>query len=164
MRSGKLQAADSLSRRIGERIARCNASYFSGKKPTSRELWCKVRKVMGKELRGDVAGTSNFTATMLNDHYARISTDPHYDCPTAQTHCHQCRDFLSEQQIFHILHKGCPHYCWFRWIASMVPSSCSTVHQSTHSSSVQPIHFVILHPRYLENIHYPSDSQSCATC
>ena len=80
MRSGKLQAADSLSRRIGERIARCNASYFSSKKPTSRELWGKVRKVMGKELRGDVAGNSNFTATMLNDHYARISTDPHYDC------------------------------------------------------------------------------------
>jgi hypothetical protein len=108
MRSGKLQAADSLSRRIGERIARCNASYFSGKKPTSRELWCKVRKVMGKELRGDVAGTSNFTATMLNDHYARISTDPHYDCPQPKLTATNVETFFSEQQIFHILHKGCP--------------------------------------------------------
>ena len=62
MRSGKLQAADSLSRRIGELIARCNASFF----PPSRELWCKIRKVTSEELGGDAAGTSNFTATMLS--------------------------------------------------------------------------------------------------
>ena len=74
------------------------------------------------------------------------------------------RDFLFGTTNISYPAQGLPHYCWFRWIASMVPSSCSTVHQSTHSSSVQPIHFVILHPRYLENIHYPSDSQSCATC
>ena len=104
MRSGKLQAADSLSQRIGERIARCNASYFSSKKPISRG---KVRKVMGKELCGDVDGYSIFTATMLNDHYARISTDLHYDCPHPKLTASNKEIFFSEQQIFHILYKGC---------------------------------------------------------
>ena len=51
-----------LSRRIGDRIARCSASYFSRREPSSKELWGKVRKVMGRESRTDVAGTTNFTA------------------------------------------------------------------------------------------------------
>ena len=80
MRSGRLQCADSLSRRIGERITRCNANYFSYKNLTSRELWGNVRKLMGEELSGE-GQDSTFTATMLNDHYAKISTDPHYACP-----------------------------------------------------------------------------------
>ena len=80
MRSGRLQCADSLSRRICERIARCNANYFSNKNLTSRELWGIVRKLMGKEPSGE-GQDSTFTATMLNNHYAKISTDPHYACP-----------------------------------------------------------------------------------
>jgi hypothetical protein len=108
MRSGKVQCADSLSRRIGDRIARCSASYFSRREPSSKELWGKVRKVMGRESRTDVAGTTNFTADMLNNHYARISTDPHYTSPLLKLTAITGETFVTEEQVFHILDQGCP--------------------------------------------------------
>ena len=94
MRSGRLQCADSLSRRIGKRITRCNANCVSNKNLTSRELWGNVRKLMGKELSGEGQDSNTFTATMLNDHYAKISTDPRYACQWLKYTASQQRDFL----------------------------------------------------------------------
>ena len=54
------------------------------------------------------SGPRKVTRGQLCDHYARISTDPHYDCPQPKLTATKVETFFSEQQIFHILHKGCP--------------------------------------------------------
>ena len=46
---------------------------------------------------------------MLNNHYARISTDPPlHQSPCSSSLPSQARTFVTEEQVFHILDQGCP--------------------------------------------------------
>ena len=108
MREGRLEKADALSRRIGERITRCNAAYFSSKQLTSRELWSHVGKVMGKAPSRHAVGSSTMTASLLNAHYAKVWTDAQYIPPPLKLTVTTQIETFTEFDIFRILDQGCP--------------------------------------------------------
>ena len=78
-RSGNLEAAACLAKRISKKITSSNASSFS--KPCSgpKDLWERVNKITGWNKTSNTA--AQFNAEMLNRHYASMSTDSHYVPP-----------------------------------------------------------------------------------
>jgi len=76
MRKSRVAEAESITKRIKDSIATQAKSTFSTSKRGSKELWKKVKQIKCK------AKTSNrpmhVTVQQLNQHFATISTDPHY--------------------------------------------------------------------------------------
>ena len=78
MRSGRIEEADGIARLIGKKIARWNSVQLKSinSKTDQKDMWKRVKQFSN---RGCTRTTrSNLTATQLNDHYARISTDSKY--------------------------------------------------------------------------------------
>ena len=80
MRKGCVDAAESLTARIGQRITSHNKTAFLKCPRGSREMWNLVRSVTGKEKHKHVL-TKDLTVNHLNQHFSAISTDPNYKIP-----------------------------------------------------------------------------------
>ena len=104
MHRGKIEAADSISKRIAELIRLKNASTFSEKNPITdtKDLWSRVRKITGKEKKTQIP-SNNMTAETLNAHYCRISTDSQYVEPTPKATVTQSRNWITEEMVFQLL-------------------------------------------------------------
>ena len=78
-RKGAVAAADSLTRRIGQRIAEQNRLAFDQHRRGRKQMWDTVRRVTGKETTREYSGPA---AEKLNQHFAGISNDPAYQSPS----------------------------------------------------------------------------------
>ena len=66
---------------------------------------------------------------MLNDHYAKIPTDPHYACPRLKCTASNDEIFFLEYQVFRILDQSCPttaeYDCMPTWYLRLAASCIS---------------------------------------
>ena len=102
MHRGNVAAADSLTKRIGERIAVRNKTTLTFSKRGSKEMWEKVRLVTGKTKPNNQAAT-HLTAEQLNQYFAAISTDPQYKQPIAKTTVTAPCHHFTEYGVFRLL-------------------------------------------------------------
>ena len=81
MRSGRIEEAVGIARLIGKKIACWNSVRLKSinSKTDQKDMWKKVKQFSNRGCTGMTR--SNLTATQLNDHYARISTDSKYLAP-----------------------------------------------------------------------------------
>ena len=97
-------AAGRITARIRLLITKQNTLTFFSIACGSKELWSKVREVTGKNRSND-GQSLNFSANMLNEHYASVSNDGKYT--------HTLRKLtepiegavqtVTEEQVFHLL-------------------------------------------------------------
>ena len=76
MRNNQIQAANAIAKQIHNKIQAQNAATFSCK--DTKELWQCVNRVTGKTKQAAHGTSGSINANLLNSHYARISTNPHY--------------------------------------------------------------------------------------
>jgi len=86
MRKGAVTAADSLTQRIGQRIAKQNRIVFAQHRRGSKQMWDIVRRVTGKDTPIEYRGP---TAEKLNQHFADLSRDPAYETPLSKATANQ---------------------------------------------------------------------------
>lgn len=103
MHKGAVAAADSITVRIGQRIASRNRSLFSRLPRGSREMWSQVRSVTGKGKRSHNFSNQSITVDQLNQHFANISTDSHYTCPEKKSSVFHSVETFNEYSIFRSL-------------------------------------------------------------
>jgi len=78
MRSGKVEQAAALSKKIGEAIKKYNTSELDNVDmlSDSKSVWAKVRQLTGRsKTTMDESHNAAITTDSLNRHYAEISTD-----------------------------------------------------------------------------------------
>ena len=70
-----------MARRMSKEIAHCNETRLTHSSPRTgvKDLWTAVRHLTLRKERLEVA--DGITAESLNQHYARVSTDPCYQLP-----------------------------------------------------------------------------------
>jgi len=81
MRAGRVEEAGALSVRIGQAIQNCcraQMSRYNGKTDVGG-MWAAVRRLTGRQQ--PAAKVDGITAMTMNQHYASVSTDPHYIAP-----------------------------------------------------------------------------------
>jgi len=80
MHAGRVEKAGALTACIGQAIQRSRSqlSKYDGKKD-SAVMWAAVREVTGRQ--ATTVRVDGITAETLNQHYARVSTDPAYAKP-----------------------------------------------------------------------------------
>ena len=124
-RSGKIEAANSLSEKISKIIIRRNSYTFSKTPRGSRELWERVNKITGKSKISQGVSQSSINADSLNAHYASMSTDKGYETPVTKRPEPRYFQTFSEYEVFNQLDTlgatacgldGLPH--WFLRIAA----------------------------------------------
>jgi len=100
MRKSRVAEAESIINRIRDSIAIKAKVTFSASKRGRKELWEKVREVTGKART--VSCPSPLTAEQLNQHFASISTDPHYLPPPVKATANTFAPFsyFTEYSIF----------------------------------------------------------------
>jgi len=105
MRLGRVDEASALSVKIGAIITRHNANQLRQLQSDdgAQALWTKVREITGKSRAPPTQ--SGLTASLLNDHYATVSTDSTYTLPLCKNQTHSLSYTVSEFQIFCILDK-----------------------------------------------------------
>ena len=105
MRANQKEKASAIAEKIGKEIARFNSSRLKhlGEKSTTSELWDAVRHVSGKSKASAPKTPQNISASVLNDHYARISTDQSYTLPLQKSTASAVPSKLTEFQVFNIL-------------------------------------------------------------
>jgi len=89
MRSGKVEQAAALSKKIGEAIKKYNTSELDNVDmlSDSKSVWAKVRQLTGRsKTTMDESHNATITADSLNRHYAEISTWLH-DSNARRTLC-----------------------------------------------------------------------------
>ena len=108
MRSGKMEKAAALSKKIGDAIKKYSTAEFSKVDMLSdtKSVWNKVRQLTGRsKATVDVNQNSDVTADSFNKHYAAVSTDTEYVAPrfksTANTQCDS--EFFTECGVFNML-------------------------------------------------------------
>ena len=77
-RKEAVAAADSLTRRIGQRIAEQNRLVFDQRHRGSKQMWDTVRRVTGKETTREYSGPA---AEKLNQQFAGIFSNSAYEPP-----------------------------------------------------------------------------------
>jgi len=102
MRKGTVAAAESLTKRIGQRIADQNSFSFARLHRGSKRMWDQVRRITGKNTTTVCGGPD---AAELNQHYANISTDPRYETPGVKATVSHANLEFSEYSVFNILDK-----------------------------------------------------------
>jgi len=102
MRKGSIDAADSVTARIAERIITHNKTAFHNFPSGSREMWSLVRTITGKEQRKQQF-SKDLTVDDLNQHLSAISTDPHYEIPPLKHTVNHDLEEFTEWHVFHIL-------------------------------------------------------------
>ena len=97
MRSGRVEKAAALATKVGIAIRNYNTAELSRVDVLSdaSSMWAKVRQLTGRS-KGSDDYSSVVTAGELNDHYAAISTDPHYTAPPVK---HTVNDRLTSAHI-----------------------------------------------------------------
>jgi hypothetical protein len=108
MRSGKVEQAAALSKKIGDAIKAHNTAEFSNVDVLSdnRNVWAKVRQLTGRSKAGtDENQTSAVTADLLNVHYASISTDSDYKAPLPKStaNSRSTSELITEWRVFNML-------------------------------------------------------------
>ena len=78
-RSGRVEKADVLSKRIGAVITRQNVNRLSKLKgkTDSKDVWAAVRQLTGRTQESNTI--DGISTESLNQHYAAISNDPEYN-------------------------------------------------------------------------------------
>ena len=124
-RSGKIEAANSLSEKMSKIIIRRNSDTFSKTPRGSRELWERVNKITGKSKISQGVSQSSINADSLNAHYASMSTDIGYETPVTKRPEPRYFQTFNEYEVFNQLDTlgatacgldGLPH--WFLRIAA----------------------------------------------
>ena len=77
MKRGLVEVADRITARIRLLLPKQNTLTFSSTARGSKELWSEVREVTGKNRSND-GQSLNFSASILNEHYASVSNDGKY--------------------------------------------------------------------------------------
>ena len=108
MRAGRIEEANALAQRIGKDIVRRNKTRLSHISPRTsvKDLWAAVRQLTGRKQSSEVV--DGITAESLNQHYARISTDPYYQPPKHKLTTASRTDtaeLITEFRMFEILDK-----------------------------------------------------------
>jgi hypothetical protein len=109
MRSGRLEEAGALAKKIGITITRHNSTeLLHTDSRNSKEMWDKVKKLTGR--RNDQFNSQtcpSVTAEALNNYFADISTDKDYKEPSLKHSVlpHLDSNQVSEWQIFKTLDK-----------------------------------------------------------
>ena len=105
MRKSRVAEAESITKRIRDSIATQAKATFSTSKRGGKDLWDKVRQIKGK------AKTRSrpmlVTVQQLNQHFATISTDPHYLPPPTKATVNTLapQSHFTEYSIFRALDK-----------------------------------------------------------
>src|SRR6218665_2164229 len=99
----RIDEASSLALKIQVAISRvCSRELRNiDKKRGTAALWKAVNNLT-KGPRQPETG-SEITAEELNDHYARVSTDPHYAPPALRSTAYNKREDFTEAEIFYAL-------------------------------------------------------------
>jgi len=84
MRSGQVEKAGALAKRIGRCIGKQNEHRLKRDDGTTdaKDMWDAARHVTGR--KDEAVEIDGINAETLNCHYASISTDPHYESPSAK--------------------------------------------------------------------------------
>ena len=108
MRSGKVEKAAALSKKIGDAIKKHNTAEFSNVDvlSDSKNIWAKVRQLTGRSKATiDENLNSVVTADLLNKHYACISTDDEYKAPRYKrtVNTQSVSELVTEWRVFKML-------------------------------------------------------------
>lgn len=104
MRAGRIEEANALSRLIGIEISRKEKTRLCkiGGKSNAKDMWEAVRRLTCRQPQ--CQHIPGVTANSLNNHYARISTDPDYLQPLyKQTASTNNTAYINEWEVFRIL-------------------------------------------------------------
>ena len=105
MKRGKFEAAKCVAAKIGLKITSQNSRLFSAQPiKNTAELWDRVRGVLGKNKK-IAAETPGVTASLLNQHYAEISTDSNYSASPLKSTAHERVNCFDEIAVFNMLDK-----------------------------------------------------------
>jgi len=158
MRAGRIEEADCLAERIGKDIIKSNKARLSHINPKTgaKEMWTAVRQLTGR--KADTPSVPGVTADSLNNHYAAISTDKHYQVPPRKSiDPSSSSSYISEWRLFQILDTlrptatGLDHLpAWFLRLAAPflykpltrlfnLSVATSTVPQQWKSASIRPL-------------------------
>ena len=102
MRKGCVDAAESLTARIGQRITSHNKTAFLKCPRSSREMWNLVRSVTGKE-KPKHSLTKDLTVSHLNQQFSAISTDSEYKTLLVKHAASLVIEEFTEWHIFRML-------------------------------------------------------------
>ena len=83
-------------------VSRNSSTFTSNPIKNSKDLWARVRTMTGKNNTNCITDP-NINADKLNDHYALISTDPHYVPPCLKQTVSRPTEYLTEFQVFKML-------------------------------------------------------------
>jgi len=110
MRSGQVEKAGALAKRIGRcYIVKLNEHRLKRDDGTidAKDMWDAVRHVTGR--KDKAVEIEGINAETLNRHYASISTDPHYESPSAkQSVSPASTTYVTEWQVFKALERRRP--------------------------------------------------------
>ena len=105
MKRGKIEHAGALALKIGNSIAKFNSTRLSHINHTTgtKDLWTEVRRLL-KPASSRAPFPDNFSAELLNCHFATISTDSAYKTPPKQIVGLSQSDIkFSELNVFNML-------------------------------------------------------------
>src|SRR6218665_2279004 len=103
MRSGRLEEASALARRIGIAIQKANNKHLRNIDPQAgpADLWRRVNQVINKRTTDGDSGV--LTAASLNEQYARTSNDNAYSEPLKKHTVLKQQALVSEYRMFRLL-------------------------------------------------------------
>jgi len=150
MRRGLTYKAEALSLKIRAAITTTRAEKlgFTGKSPSSGDLWKAVRDITGKNPSPLALplSTSTVNSGALNLHYSHISSDPSYTPPSLKDTCFSPNTTPTEIQVFYALSHlrstaagpdNLP--CWFlRTAAPILALPLSHLYQLSLRHSIVP--------------------------
>ena len=104
MRRGKIEEADAVACKIGNLVAKDNASRLKSLETNDNKgLWKEVNKIIKKDGGGQDYDIG-ITANDLNVHYAATSTDMEYEAPRKKLTCNAATlKIMDEHNVFFIL-------------------------------------------------------------
>ena len=106
MCAGRVGQAAALAVKIGDAIKKYNSAELSRVDVLAdpKNMWAKVRQLTGRT-KNRVSVNPDLTASMLNDHYAAISTDADYKAPSIKQTAinEQAFSHVTEWKVFRIL-------------------------------------------------------------
>ena len=105
MRKGKIEEADAVTCKIGNLVAKDNASRLKSLETNDNKgLWKEVNGIIKKDGGGQNYYDIGITANDLNVHYAATSTDMEYEAPRKKHTCNAATlKIMDEHNVFFIL-------------------------------------------------------------
>jgi len=108
MRTGRVEEAEAIAKRITQDITKCNQVRLShiNSSGGTKDIWKAVREltVTGHERQPCIA--AGVSAESLNNHYASISTDTQYQTSERMpATANDSGDYISEWEVFNLLNR-----------------------------------------------------------